>query len=90
MVTGGIAAVGWDSLAKGFSLARLGTLLVVCGAMVGVYAKLKARTEPNSETYRLGYDIGFEAGYQERDKTASPPVLVDMSEHRCHREHLRT
>lgn len=82
MITGGIAAITWDSLSKEFSWARVGTLLVVCGAMVGVYAKLKARTEPNSETYRLGYDIGYEDGYQERDKTASPPVLVDLSSRR--------
>jgi hypothetical protein len=82
MVAGGIAAVAWDSLTKEFSWARVGVLLVVCGAMIGVYAKLKARTEPNSETYKLGYDIGYEAGYQERDKMGKPPVLVDLGSRR--------
>jgi len=87
MVTGGIGAVGWDSVLTGFSWARIGMLLIVCGCLVAVYAKLKVRTEGNSETYRLGYDLGYEAGWQERDKTASPPVLVDMEAHRCHHDH---
>jgi hypothetical protein len=82
MVAGGIVATGIDTLLSEFSWARIGMLLVVCGAVVTAYAKLKARTEENSETYRLGYDLGFEAGYRERDKTARRPVLVDLDAHR--------
>lgn len=79
MVLGGIVAVGVDSLLNEFSWARIGTLLVVCGAVVAAYAKLKARTEENSETYRLGYDIGYEAGHQEARRR---PVLVHLDAHR--------
>lgn len=79
MVSGGIVAVGVDSLVKEFSWARIGMLLVVCGAVVAAYAKLKVRTEENSETYRLGYDIGYEAGHQEARRLARP-VLVDLAE----------
>jgi len=81
MVVGGIGAVGWESVLKEFSWGRVGTLLIVCGAMVAIYAKLKVRTEGNSETYRLGYDIGYEAGHQEGHKQARP-VLVDMEARR--------
>lgn len=81
MVAGGMAAVGFDSLLTAFSWARIGVMLVVCGAMITTYSKLKVRTEENSETYRLGYDIGYEAGYQEARKLARP-VVVDLDERR--------
>lgn len=78
MVSGGIAAVGTDSLLNQFSWARVGMLLVVCGAVIAAYAKLKDRTESNSETYRLGYDIGYEAGHQEARRLVRPTV-VDLA-----------
>jgi hypothetical protein len=81
MVAGGAVAVGLDSLLKEFSWARIGMLLVVCGAVVVTYAKLKERTAESSEAYRLGYDIGYEAGHQEGRRLARP-VLVDMEEMR--------
>lgn len=83
MVIGGIATAGMDGLLNQFSWARLGMLLVICGSIVVAYAKLKTRTASNSETYRLGYDMGYEAGFQERDKSAKRPVLVDLSAHRA-------
>ena len=81
MVSGGIVAVGADSLLNEFSWARIGVLLVVCGAVIAAYAKLKERTQENSETYRLGYDIGYEAGHQEARRLARP-VVVDLDARR--------
>lgn len=83
MVTGGIVATGMDGLLNQFSWARVGMLLVVCGSIVAAYAKLKARTAANAETYRLGFDMGYEAGFQERDKSAKRPVLVDLAARRA-------
>jgi hypothetical protein len=83
MVIGGIGIAGLDGLLNQFSWSRMGMLLVICGSIVVAYTKLKARTAANAETYRLGFDMGYEAGYQERDKTASRPVLVDLAARRA-------
>lgn len=83
MVIGGAGVAGMDSLLNEFSWSRLGVVLVVCGSILAAYTKLKERTAANSETYRLGFDMGYEAGYQERDKTAKRPVVVDLAAHRA-------
>lgn len=81
MVAVGIAVAIYANI-KEFDLVGMAKTLIIVGAVVAVYAKLKVRTEENSETYRLGYDIGFEAGHQEGRKTTRP-VVVDINARRC-------
>jgi len=88
MVTGGGLAIGWDSIGKEFNWARVGVLLIICGALIAIYAKLKVRTEENAAAFRTGYDLGLEDGDRlaRKELARSRPVVVDMSAHRCHHD----
>lgn len=64
-----------------FSLAELARVAVVLGVILICYARLVTRTASSQQTYRLGYDIGFEAGHHE-ERAAARPVVIDMERRR--------
>lgn len=66
-----------------------GGQMLVLGTGLVCYHRLMERTTANEQALRFQYDLGYEDGYQERDKTARP-VLVDMDAHRCHHDQALT
>lgn len=81
MVSGGIA-IAVEQNVKELDLAGLGKVLIIVGAVVLAYAKLKVRTEENAAAFRTGYDLGMEDGDRNARKAGVRPVLVDLSARR--------
>lgn len=60
---------------------------MIIGTMLICYQRLMEKITANAQQLKFEWDMGYEEGWQERDKTARPPVLVDMEDHRCHHDH---
>lgn len=86
LAVAGIAAIVISEAPGGVSVTALATVLGRVGLVIGVvlvcYASLARRGIATDETYRIGYDLGFEAGYAARGEAAGArPVVVPL--HRC-------
>lgn len=69
LVVGGLAAglliaLSNDDIAWATTLQRLAFTAVVVGVTLLVYAGLRRKGRSIEEAYRLGYDVGFENGFQ--------------------------
>lgn len=54
---------------------------MIMGTLLYCYQQLLIRSMRNSEALQFQYDIGYEAGYQDRERLARP-VLVDLESRR--------
>lgn len=93
--TGGVAliAVGGAAFALGLStdiqiaggqpvaLTLGGAQAMTVGVILFCYQQLLIRSSRNEDALRFQYDIGYEAGWQECEKTGRP-VVVDLSARR--------
>lgn len=50
---------------------------MLMGSVLYCYQQLLARSTQNEEALKFQFDIGYEAGYQDRERLARP-VLVDL------------
>lgn len=60
---------------------------MIIGTMLICYQRLMEKITANANALKFEWDMGYEEGWQERDKTAKPPVLVNMDDHRCRHDH---
>jgi hypothetical protein len=54
---------------------------MILGTILFCYQQLLIRSVRNEEALSFQYDIGYEAGYQDRERLAHP-VLVDLQARR--------
>lgn len=83
--TGFVLALVTDlSLAGAGSVALLlaGGQAMIMGMLLVLYHRLMMKTTANEQALLFQYDIGYEAGYQERAKMAARPVVVDFEARR--------
>ena len=93
--TGGVAliAVGFAGFILGFftdlqtvgghqvALMLAGGQAMIMGTLLYCYEQLLVRSMRNEDALQFQYDIGYEAGYQDRERLARP-VLIDLEERR--------
>lgn len=92
MVLAGIAIVVWTNVQEP-DVEGIGRMLVIVGAVIAAYAKLKVRTGSTHEAFLTGLDRGredgFQEGFREGSKAKAPrPVLVNLAD-RLERERQR-
>lgn len=80
LLAAGTVSMAWSQILD-FSLGELARVGVVLGVILICYGRLVTRTASSEQTYRLGYDIGYEACHQEERATARP-VVVDLAQRR--------
>lgn len=80
LLVAGTASMAWSQILD-FSPGSLGRIGVVLGVILICYGKLVTRTAASDQTYRLGYDLGIEAGHREA-RGAQRPVVVDLERRR--------
>jgi hypothetical protein len=82
MVAGGITIAAEENIRE-LDLVGVGKVLIIVGAVVAAYAKLKVRTEENAAVFRTGYDLGVEDGDRNARKEMQPrAVLIDLEARR--------
>lgn len=82
MVAGGLGIAAEENIRE-MDLVGVGKVLIIVGAVVAAYAKLKVRTEENAAVFRTGYDLGVEDGDRNARKEMQPrAVLIDLEARR--------
>ncbi len=66
---------------KSVALMLAGGQSMILGTILYCYQQLLIRSVQNEEGLQFQYDIGYEAGYQDRERLARP-VLVDLQARR--------
>lgn len=74
----GVKAIGGAPVA----LMLAGGQAMILGTILYCYQQLLMRSMQNEEGLKFQYDIGYEAGYQERGNQTRP-VVVDLQAHRA-------
>lgn len=64
-----VGALGWIVTRQAHLLYsnHLAATLLIAGLLLTLYAQLARHGRDVDEAYRLGYDLGYEAGHRDRD-----------------------